>query len=198
MSSEPSPVGHGGPPKQGMTPLLKVLIGVLFGAVALLVIVVVVGYYVVSRTVRVSESPSGKGVEIQSPIGSLSVKEESAEALLADMGVPTYPGAKPSKGAAQIRVVAGEGGAKINVVALESPDPIEHVDAFYHQQLSKRFRRQTGKMIGDMHGRRYVIDAEDGILYSEEENAKKTYVGLEKKGSGTKIAIVKVVEREAQ
>ncbi len=199
MSSHPSPTRRGGPPKPGMTPVLKVLLGLLAGGVALLIIVAVAGVYLVRRTVHVSESPSGKGVEIQSPIGSLSVQKEPPEAVLARLGIPAYPGATPDKDAAQVSFDFGEEGAKITVVKLETPDPLDKVDAFYRKELGSRFKRETGKMIGDVRDRGHlVIAAEDGILYSEEKNAENTFVALERKGRVTRISIVRVVEREAQ
>jgi len=199
MSSHPDPTGHGGPTKPGMTPLLKVLLGLLAGGVALLIIVAVVGVYVVRRTVHVSESPSGKSVEIQSPIGSLSVKKEPPETVLARLGIPAYPGATPGEHAAQVSFTDGEEGAGLTVVKLETPDPLDKVDAFYRKELGSRFKRETEKGIDDSHGRGHlVIAAKDSVLYSEEKDAEDTFVALEKKGRITRISIVKVAEREAQ
>lgn len=202
MSSHPGPTRPGGPTKSGMTPLLKILLGLLAGGVALVMIVAVAGYYLVRRAVHISESPSGKGVEIQSPIGSLRVNKEPPEAVLARLGIPAYPGATPGEHAAQLSITAGEEGAKVTVVELETRDPLDKVDAFYRQELGGRFKRQTGEMIdwGDHEGRsfRHRRHAKDAILYSEEKDAKNTFVALEKKGQGTKIAIARVIEREAQ
>ncbi len=199
MSSHPGSTRHGGPPKPGMTPVLKVLLGLLAGGIALLIIVAVAGVYLVRRTVHVSESPSGKGVQIQSPIGSLSVQKEPPEAVLARLGIPAYPGATPDKEAAQVSFDFGEEGAKITVVKLETPDPLDKVDAFYRKELGSRFQRETKKGIEDIHRRGHlVIKAKDAILYSDQKDAKKTFVALEKEGQGTKISVVKVTEREAQ
>ncbi len=179
--------------------MLKVLLGLLAGGVTLLIIVAVAGVYVVRRTVHISESPSGKGVEIQSPIGSLSVQKEPPEVVLARLGIPAYPGATPDKDAAQVSFDFGEEGAKLTVVKLETPDPLDKVDAFYRKELGSGFKRETEKGIDDSHRRGHlVINAKDAVLYSEEKDPKATFVALERKGRITRISIVKVVEREAQ
>ncbi len=199
MSSHPGPTRPGGPTKPGMTPVLKVLLGLLAGGVVLLLLVAVVGVYVVRRTVHISESPSGESVQIQSPIGSLSVQKEPPEAVLARLGIPAYPGARPDKDAAQLSFDFGEEGAKLTVVKLETPDPLDKVDAFYRKELGSGFKRETKKGIEDIHRRgHFVIKAKDAILYSDQKDAKKTFVALEKEGLGTKISVVKVTEREAQ
>ncbi len=199
MSTQLGPTGPNAPPKSGMTPLVKVLLGLLLGGVALLLIVAVAGYYLVRRTVHISESPSGKSVEIESPIGSLRVNKEPPETILARLGIPAYPGATPDKDAAQVSFDFGEEGAELTVVKLETPDSLDKVDAFYRRELGNRFKRETGKRIGDVHDRgHFVIHSKDGILYSEEKDVKNTFVALGREGRGTKIAVVKVVERQAQ
>ena len=199
MSTQPGPAGPNAPPKSGMSPLVKILLGLLAGGVALLLIVAVAGYYLVCRNVRVSESPTGKSVEIESPIGSLRVNKEPPETTLAGLGIPVYPGATPSKEAAQLSFDFGEEGAKLTVVKLETPDSLDKVDAFYRRELGNRFKREAGKMIGDVHDRgHFVVKSKEGIVYSEEKDAKNTFVALGREGGGTKIAVVKVVERQAQ
>jgi hypothetical protein len=90
-----------------------------------------------SLPIAAQAGDNGKNHDFNLSIGA----GKSADAR--DVGLPTYPGARPHKdnadddSAAHIWAVAGPFGLKVAVLKLESNDPPDKVAAFYRPALAK-------------------------------------------------------------
>jgi hypothetical protein len=103
-----------------------------------------------------SSDDSKKDVDIRSPFGSISVHEGSVDAK--DIGLPAYPGARPTKGHnddddsdnANVNISSSLFGVKVVVQKFETDDSPDKVLAFYQKPMGK-----YGKVIqcsGSYHG----------------------------------------------
>jgi len=120
------------------------------GALAVILVIVVgvpllmlagliwTGLYI-AHNVRVTTSPQEQSVQVETPFGSLQVKEDS----LIDakrMGVPIYPGATIEFGKrklASLDLELGNMSKNLRIVAVEytTPDSAERVRDFYRKKL---------------------------------------------------------------
>jgi len=86
-------------------------------------------------------SKGNEDVKIETPFGGVRVKTDDA-AIMADIGIRTYPGAtllKQNKdnGAADIHMSAGDFHLRVEAVGLHTADPPEKVLAFYRKELAR-------------------------------------------------------------
>lgn len=91
---------------------------------------------------RVDKSNDGKdkNVKIETPLGGIHVTSDGTVA--ADMGLPTYPGAKvmPEKDgdkSVDVHMGFGDWQFRLKVVGYETSDPPEKVVAFYKKALGR-------------------------------------------------------------
>lgn len=95
-------------------------------------------------SVHASKSSNGgndnNNVDINSPFGSISVHQGNTDAK--DVGLPEYPGARPSKGThdsdnANVDISSSAFGVKVAVQNFVTDDPPSKVISFYQKPLEK-------------------------------------------------------------
>ncbi len=79
-------------------------------------------------------------VKIETPFGGLQVKTNDA-AVLADIGLPAYPGAQPEKkkddDSADVNMSFGHFHLGVKATSYTTPDAPDKVEAFYRDQLKR-------------------------------------------------------------
>ena len=88
-----------------------------------------------------SGDDKNKDVDIRSPFGSISVHAGGTDTK--DLGLPVYPGARPSRGHgddddnANVNITSSFGGVKVVVHKFETDDAPEKVLDFYQKPMGK-------------------------------------------------------------
>src|SRR5215831_5084652 len=88
-----------------------------------------------------SGDDKNKDVDIRSPFGSISVHAGDADTK--DLGLPAYPGARPSRGHgddddnANVNISSSFGGVKVVVHRFETDDAPDKVLDFYQKPMGK-------------------------------------------------------------
>jgi hypothetical protein len=188
-----------------------VTIAALSGLSALLVI----GCRVESKK---SDSGNGDNVKIATPFGGMSVKTDNS-AIAQSTGLPTYPGAVPTKkknkedhndGAADINMSFGSFQLRVKAVSFTTPDSPEEVLAFYKKSLGRfgtviecRDHQAVGTPAKTVDGLTCSDDEKDNHVNVDEGVSRKTelkagskqhqhIVGIDPNpdGAGTKFALV--------
>jgi hypothetical protein len=145
-----------------------------------------------------------KDVDIRSPFGSISVHEGGTEAK--DIGLPPYPGARPSKGDhdsdnANVNISSSMFGVKVAVQSFESDDSPDKVLSFYQKPMEKfgKVIQCNGGSSGFSH--HHEKDApvscdNSGHDYDKELKVGTEYnqhvVAVKPQGSGSKFSLVYV------
>ncbi len=164
-----------------------ILAGLLIGLLALVVLLVagsiVLGLFI-AHNVRVEEVSSGRGkvVRVETPVGSMRVREHSG-ANSRHLGLPIYPGAVATSDKGKMvdfEVKLGDNQRGFDVVAADytTADPVEKVTAFYRNELPH-----------------WILSARDGhveMRYSED--GYKRVVAIREKGGLTRISLVQIGE----
>ena len=107
---------------------------------------------------HVDEQKNGDSdkVRIETPFGGLQVKTNDA-AVLADIGLPAYPGAQPEKkkdkddGSADVDLNFGSFHLGVKAASYLTPDSPDKVEAFYRGTQSRRRNasaRRDGSAVG--------------------------------------------------
>jgi hypothetical protein len=96
-------------------------------------------------SVHTSERRDANGksedVDIHTPVGSISVRENSTDAK--DAGLQLYPGARPksdssdNKHSADVNISSSVFGVKVVAREYQSDDSPDKILAYYHKQLDK-------------------------------------------------------------
>jgi hypothetical protein len=164
---------------------------------ACIVLVMIAGLVVVSALVhRVKVNTRDNKVEIETPVGSLKVNQDSAHAT----GLPVYPGAMPEKSqGADFEVSANGKSAGLAIEKYNSDDPRETVQAWYANRLGPDFKLQVSKP-GDndqIPGVPVDMKADDVAFVNDRGDGAKV-VALTRHGEGTEITLVRVGKKEAQ
>jgi hypothetical protein len=131
----------------------------------LLVLVCVAGVGVFfARSIHVHEAKSGHDVQVDTPLGSLHVRQ-SGHASPESIGIPLYPGAKSTRNgdAASVDLSSIFGAKDLQIVAgkWETRDSIDKVRKFYQQHFpDMRVREHDDKV--EMHsvehdGKRIIV-----------------------------------------
>lgn len=164
-----------------------VLAGLLIGLLVLIGLFiagsVILGLFI-ARNVRVQETSSGEGktVRIQTPVGSMRVREQS-KADPRDFGLPVYPGAVAvsAKGkTVNFEVKLGDNEKGFDLVAADyaTPDSVDKVAAFYRKELP-----------------RWMVSSHEGhveMRFSEE--GYKRIIAIRNDGGRTRISLVQIGE----
>lgn len=130
----------------------------------------------------------------------------SGKATPKDVGLPSYPGAKPYKesgndsDSARLGLWGGSFGFKLAVVKMESNDPPEKITQFYRKALGK-----YGDVLDCTNGRKDVTkqgdsDAltcdndkpEKGALYEAGTRQKQHIVAIQQNGAGSRFQLIYV------
>ena len=164
-------------------------------------------------SIRTNDNGDKKDVDIRSPFGSISVHEGNVDAK--DLGLPAYPGARPSKSRhgdddsdnANVNIAGPMGGVKVVVQKFETDDPPSKVLDFYQKPMSK-----FGKVIqcsGEYHGNyhHHGKDAPVSCDNNDSGSAKELKVGTEDDqhvvavkphGNGSEFTLVYVRAKESK
>jgi hypothetical protein len=94
-------------------------------------------------SVDVSNTRSGKDVDVRTPVGTMSV---SSQADPRDTGLPVYPGATPvpdrdNHDNGNVDIATSWFGVRVVAVSFETDDPPERVLAFYRDRMGRTFGR---------------------------------------------------------
>jgi hypothetical protein len=167
-------------------------------AIALLVLALIVvtggiavwtGLHFLSSAVRVKvaeEGGEGKGVSIKTPLGSLEVNKDISPAGL---GLPIYPGATRLKDQDSATVNIDIANApKVHVLAgkFETSDPLDKVEAFYHDRLGDQVTKFTDK------------NEEGKVVFEIKHDKQQKVVALKSSGDKTVIELVHVSEGQEE
>jgi hypothetical protein len=164
---------------------------------------------------RVDEHKSGDGdnVKIETPFGGLQVQTNDA-AVLAEIGLPGYPGAQPEKkkdkddGSADVNLNFGSFHLGVKAASYLTPDPPDKVEAFYRDAQKRygdviacRDGSAVGKPVRTFEG--LTCDAHEGnhvqVNAHPDKNSLELKTGSEQRqriveiepdGGGTKFSLV--------
>jgi hypothetical protein len=164
---------------------------------ACIVLVMIAGLVVVSALVhRVKVSSVNNKVEIETPVGSLKMNQDSAHAT----GLPVYPGALPEKSqGANFEVSANGKSAGLAVEKYSSDDPRETVQAWYANRLGPDFKMSVeNKGNSDQIPGVPVQMKTDDVAFVNDRGDGAKVVALTRRGEGTEITLVRVGKKEAQ
>ena len=154
-----------------------------------------------------------KDVDIRSPFGSISVHEGSVDAK--DLGLPVYPGARPSKrhsgdddsDNANVNLSSPWGGVKVVVQKFETDDAPGKVLDFYQQPMGKygKVIQCSGEYHGNYHhhGKDAPVSCDSNGNSSEKELKVGTendqhVVAVKPSGSGSEFTLVYVRAKESK
>jgi len=157
------------------------------------------------------DGEKNKDVDIRSPFGSISVHEGSTEAK--DLGLPMYPGARPSKGrnsdtdSANVNISSPLFEVKVVVRNFETDDPPDKVLDFYQKPMGKfgKVIQCSGGSSGGFH--HHDKDAPVSCDSSGHDYEKELKVGTENnqhvvavkpRGKGSEFTLVYVHAREGE
>jgi len=154
---------------------------------------------------------NSEDVKIETPIGGMHVKTNDA-VVLADIGLPTYPGAQPVKedkdsGSADVNMSFGRFQLRVKAAAFRTEDSPEKVEAFYRDRLKRfgdviecRDDRPVGKPAKTAEG--LTCDYKDQGVHVDDHPGKNKLelkagsqqhehlVEIDSDGSGTKFGLV--------
>src|SRR5580704_7525291 len=138
---------------------------------------------------------SGDKVDIQTPVGALSVDKAGHHAT----GLEIYPGASASSDnkAASVNLSANDTAVGIATEQYETKDPIDFVQAWYKRHLGPDFHLETGKD-SSMHSNGAVKLNDDDVSFVDDRHNGVRVVALKKSSSGTEITLVRVGKKETQ
>jgi hypothetical protein len=179
----------------------------------LLALTVVGAFLVAGCSIHTSQSSNekNKDVDIHSPFGSISVHSGDVDAK--DLGLPVYPGARPSKNHddggdgdnANVNISSPLFGVKVVVQKYETEDPPDKVLEFYRKPMDK-----FGKVIqcsggfhaGYHHHKKDAPVSCDDAGSSEKELKVGTennqhVVAVKSQGKGSAFTLVYVRAKEA-
>ncbi len=185
---------------------LATVAAIIGGLILAGLIAAVIALYFVARHVKVDvkSGAAGKQVQIETPFGGLKVRK--AEDVAQELNLPVYPGATPTDDSASVSLWGGteeeQEGFDLTIATFHTDDSLEKVDAWYRQQLSSDFRRESGRIVGTRGDRRerhiHVRADRDGVVYIHERGGRTRGVGLEPRFGRVKIALFDVWEARGQ
>jgi hypothetical protein len=147
-------------------------------------------------------------VDIRTPFGSLSVKEDATN--VKDTGLSPYPGARPAKEndekhhSANVNISSSLFGLKVVALKYESDDASDKVLAFYRKEMGKygKVVDCTGGFKMNFHHRdkdaEVSCDDHDGSSHEYKEQLKvgtennQRILAIQPRGSGSEFSLVYV------
>jgi hypothetical protein len=184
MATSPQPPRPPAPPRSGSNILAIVLLGLAL-IVVVSGLVVWFGLHYLSQNIHVSERQSEAGkkqVAITTPFGGIHVNT-GKEVSEASLRLPIYPGAKVVKNDDSATVslgLPGETSVGIVVGKFETPDPIDKVEAFYHDRLGSEVTKFTQR------------NNEGKTVFEIKQKDDERVVALKSTDGGTRIELVHV------
>jgi hypothetical protein len=156
---------------------------ILLGVLVVAAVMVFAGVYIFSRylasQITMDVRHLGRGVEIETPAGSLKVQK--SEVSEADLALPVYPGCQRIKGeGATVSIeVPSEKSLQVVAAEFETGDALERVAAFYRKRLGKAFQERRGRQRAEF----VMHDA-----------GRQKRVILWRRGEKTRIALANITE----
>ena len=154
------------------------ILGILLALTAALIAAAVV--FVVN--VRVRHDLEGHRIAVETPFGSIRVREDGASVSAHRLGIPLYPGARlrDRSKSASIDLDFGNEHKDLAVAAVEyvTDDSYERVLEFYRSELPKWGMKNNTHM--------------DGCVFILEGDGGKRIVALNRKHGETRIAVASV------
>jgi hypothetical protein len=194
MAASPVPPPRPVAPPQKSSNVIWWVLGII-GTCILLVIIA--GLVVVSALVhRVRVNARDNKVEIQTPVGSLKVNQDSEHAT----GLPVYPGASLEKSqGASFEVSANGKSAGLAIEKYTSDDSREKVQEWYATKLGAEFKLKIATQGGkeQIPGVPFDVNTTDVAFVNEQTDGSRV-VALGHKREGTEITLVRVGKREPQ
>ncbi len=190
MSSQPVPLDEKKKPT-----LLWWILGLLGVGVFLLGSGGLFLAWYLSRHMEVATDGTRAHVEIQTPFGGLKVNKDDK----ADPGLPVYPGATISEGAASVELSAPDGQTlHVTAAKYNSDGPIEKIDQWYRQKLSPDFQREgPGAVMLKKHVFGVEVRSND-LAYISEKKDMLQVVAIEPRFHGVRIALARISKPETQ
>lgn len=138
---------------------------------------------------------SGDKVDIQTPVGALSVDKAGRRAT----GLEVYPGASASSDnkSASVNLSANDTAVGIATEQYETKDPIDFVRAWYKKRLGPEFRLETNHDDMD-HANGHAIIHDNDVAFVDDHHNGVRVVALKKISEGTQITLVRVGTKDTQ
>lgn len=185
------------PPPRKSSNVIWWVLGIVGACIVLLIIG---GLLVISALFhRVRVSSVNNKVEIQTPVGSLKVNQDSAHAT----GLPVYPGATPEKTEGANLEISGMNGksAGFAIEKYTTDDSRDAVQTWYASKLGAEFKLQVAKPgdhdHDDIPGLPVNVSSTDVAFVDDRGDGAKV-VALAHHGDGTEITLIRVGKKEAQ
>lgn len=177
-------------PAPGSNRALWWILGVI---VALLLVLIAGGLFIASRVIRGVKVEGPNQVQISTPAGNLNVTKSAEN----DTGLPVYPGATLRDTGAQVQFQpsGNESGMGLAAASYLTPDPLDKVSDWYRRNLDRSFEVKKDQTVMRVNG---IDVGRADLAYVSRQNDRVRIVALERRGSGTKIALVRIGTREAQ
>jgi len=160
-------------------------------------LVIIAGLVVVSVLVhRVRVNSRDNKVEIQTPVGNLSVNQDSEHTT----GLPVYPGATVEKSqGVNFDVSANGKSAGLAIEKYTSEDSRETVQQWYATRLGAEFKLQVAHPGGNdqIQGLPINVKTTDVAFVDDRGNGARV-VALARHGDGTEITLVRAGKKEPQ
>lgn len=171
------------------------ILGILLGAVALVVVAGLTATGLILRHIDVVNS--NNRVDIQTPVGEINVSKDQGHAT----GLPVYPGATKARddivgGSADISV--GSEGVGIAAEAYESADSLDAVKAWYRSRLGPSFRLEGGKEDLVTVNRAHFNLGDQDWAFVDDRGDSTSLVAVKKRDNGAQITLLRVGKRDAQ
>jgi hypothetical protein len=138
---------------------------------------------------------SGDKVDIQTPVGALSVDKGGHHAT----GLEIYPGATSSSDnkAASVNLSANDSAVGIATEQYQTKDPIDFVQAWYKKRLGPEFRLETNHDNAD-HSSDHAVINDNDVAFVDDHHNGVCVVALKKTSEGTQITLVRVGTKDTQ
>jgi hypothetical protein len=179
MPSNPAYQNVPPPPVTSGNTVLKIVL-IVIGAFVLLGVIVagVIGIRVYRLTKNVHTNSDG-GVTLSTPNGTITTGK-SAKVSAADLGTDPYPGASAGEGSMNMKTPNGS----MVTAAYSSPDSPGKVVAFYKTELGESAS---------------IVQTSNGtVLSAGEKDKDNVVVTVAPEGSGSKIAILHVINTKSE
>jgi hypothetical protein len=179
---------QGPPPPQN-----RALWWVLGVIVALLLVIIGGGMFLALHIARDVTVKGPNDVELHTPAGEVSIHKTAED----NTGLPVYPGATLQREGARIQFEPSheEAGLGLSAATYISADDLEKVGSWYRKTLDPSFKQKKNKATVQIGGA--DVGHADLSFVSHDENRLRI-VALERKGSETKISLVRMGRQQAQ
>jgi hypothetical protein len=162
--------------------LAWVLGGCGVGVVLVIILIVVSVRMFVRSHVKV-----GSNGDVDISVGGASIHAGEVK----DLGLPIYPGAESTIGKGIDITAPGEQGG-MSMAIYTSSDPIEKVDAWYRDKLSKDYAREVAGQNSITLGGKSIPMQNGSIAYISGNNDNMTMVSLTPAAGKTQISLMRV------